>query len=142
MSQVIQNVVDMAIDFKRSCGYSFPTFKVQHVSSINSSSYRSNKLTTKSMQLTSIYKKTKMLALPGRTLQKGLPNSSQAKFPPKIQIHQGKAVHFNKNFCKKFQNKRQINELCTPASNSSEEFNNFILEFENIMLEDLEDSSV
>ena len=40
-----------------------------------------------------------------------------------------------------FQDRRQINELCTPASDSHEEFNNFIAEFENIMLEDLDDSS-
>ena len=31
MSQVLQDVADMATDFKRSCGYSLPTFKVQHV---------------------------------------------------------------------------------------------------------------
>ena len=36
--------------------------------------------------------KAQMLALPGRTLQKGLPNSPQAKFPQKIQIYKGKAV--------------------------------------------------
>ena len=42
-------------------------------------------------------------------------------------------------FYKKFQDKRQINEIYTPASdNCNEEFNNFISEFENIMLEDLE----
>ena len=42
MSQVLQDVTDMAIDFERSHGYSLPTFKVQYVSSTNSSSsYRS-----------------------------------------------------------------------------------------------------
>ena len=47
MSQVLQDVADMAIDFKRSCGYSLPTFEVQFISPTNSSSsYRSNKLTT------------------------------------------------------------------------------------------------
>ena len=35
-----------------------------------------------------------------------------------------------------------MNELCTPVSNSSKEFNNFISEFENIILEDSNDSSV
>ena len=51
MSQVLQDVADMAIDFKRSHGYSLPTFKVQYISPANSSSsYRSNKLTTRNMQ--------------------------------------------------------------------------------------------
>ena len=51
MSQVLQDVTDMAIDLERSCGYSLPTFEVQYVSSTNSSSsYRSNRLTTKSIQ--------------------------------------------------------------------------------------------
>ena len=37
VSQVLQDAADMAIDFERSCGYSLPTFKVQYVSSTNSS---------------------------------------------------------------------------------------------------------
>ena len=49
MAQVLQDVADMAIDFKRSCGYSLPMFEVQYVSSTNSHSpYKSNKPTTKS----------------------------------------------------------------------------------------------
>ena len=51
MSQVLQDVADMAIDFERSHQYSLPTFEVQYVSSANSSSsYRSNKPTTRTMQ--------------------------------------------------------------------------------------------
>ena len=51
ISQVLQDIADMAIDFKRSCGYSLPIFKVQYVSSANSSSsYRSNKPTTRNIQ--------------------------------------------------------------------------------------------
>ena len=51
MSQVLQDVADMGIDFERSCGYSLPTFKVQYVSSTNSSSsYRSNRPATKNIQ--------------------------------------------------------------------------------------------
>ena len=54
MSQILQDVADMAIDFKRSCGYQFPTFKAQHVSSTtSSSSYRSNKPATRNMQQSS-----------------------------------------------------------------------------------------
>ena len=52
MAQVLQDVGGMAIDFERSCGYSLPTFKVQYVSSTNSSSsYRSNKPTTKNRSM-------------------------------------------------------------------------------------------
>ena len=51
MSQVLQDVADMAIDFKRSHGYSHPPFEVQYVSSADSSSsYRSNKPTTRNIQ--------------------------------------------------------------------------------------------
>ena len=93
MSQVLQDIADMAVDFERSCGYSLPTFKVQYVSSANSSSsYRSNTLTTKNTTTISSTGKTQVLALPGRTLQEGLSNSPQAKFSHKVQMHQGKAV--------------------------------------------------
>ena len=37
-------------------------------------------------------RETQVLALPGRTLKKGLAHSCQAKFPLKIQIHKGKTV--------------------------------------------------
>ena len=51
MSQVLQSVADMAIDFKRSHRYSLPTSKVQYVLSTNSSSsYRSNKPATRNIQ--------------------------------------------------------------------------------------------
>ena len=50
MSQVLQDVADMAVDFKRSCGYSHPTFKVQYISPTNSSSsFRSNKPSTRNV---------------------------------------------------------------------------------------------
>ena len=63
MVQVLQDLADMAVDFKRPHGYSLLTFNIQYVSSENlSSSVNSTR-------------KTQMLALPGRTLQKGLPNN-------------------------------------------------------------------
>ena len=85
MSQVLQDVADIAVDFERSCGYSFPTFKVQYVSSTNSSSsYRSNKPATRNIrQLSNQQEKSQMLALSGQKLQKGLSDSPQTKFPPK-----------------------------------------------------------
>ena len=51
MSHVLQNIADMAIDFKRSHGYSFPTFEVQYISLTNSSSsFRFNKPSTRNVQ--------------------------------------------------------------------------------------------
>ena len=51
MSQVLQDVADMAVDFERLCGYSLPTFKVQYISPANSSSsFRSNKPSTRNVQ--------------------------------------------------------------------------------------------
>ena len=51
MAWVLQDVADMAIDFKRSHGYSLQTFNVQYVlSAHSSSSYRSNKPPTKGIQ--------------------------------------------------------------------------------------------
>ena len=51
MSQVLQDIADMAIDFERSCGYSLPTFKVQYISPANSSSsFRSNRPSTRNVQ--------------------------------------------------------------------------------------------
>ena len=38
MSQVLQDIANMAIDFERSCGYLLPTFEVQYISSNTSSS--------------------------------------------------------------------------------------------------------
>ena len=51
MSQVLQDVADMAIDFERSHGYSLQTSKVQYISPTNSSSsFRSNKPSTRNVQ--------------------------------------------------------------------------------------------
>ena len=51
MSQVLQDVTGMAVDFTRSSGYSLPTFEVQYISPANSSSsFRSNKLSTRNLQ--------------------------------------------------------------------------------------------
>ena len=80
MSQVLQDVTDMAVDFERSHGYSLPTFEVQYVSYTNSSSSQQADYKKHTTNVDSTGK-IQMLALPGRTLQKGLSNSPQAKFP-------------------------------------------------------------
>ena len=51
MAQVLQDIADMAVDFEGPHGYSLPTFNIQYISASNSSSsYRSNKPPTKSVQ--------------------------------------------------------------------------------------------
>ena len=144
MAQVQQDVADMAIDFKRSCRYSLPTFKVQYVSSTNSSSsYRSNKPTTKSTQQPSTRPdKPKCWHCQGEHYKKDCPTTPKQSSPSKYKSTKEKQHNLIKTFHKKFQDKRQINEISTPASdNCNMEFNNFNSEFENIMLEDSDDSS-
>ena len=145
MAQVLQDVADMAIDFKRSCGYSLPTFDVQYVSSANSSfSYRSNKPPTKGIQQQSTQlEKPKCWHHQGEHFKKDCPTApKQSSLPPKYKSTKEKQHTLIKTFCKKFQDKRQIDKISTPAGDScNEEFSNFISEFENIMLEDSDDFS-
>ena len=142
ISQVIQDVTDMATDFERSCGYSLPTFKVHYVSSTNSSSsYRSNRLTTKTYKNSQLNKRSPRVGIKANTTKRTVQQPPSKVPPHSTNPPKQKQCNLIKTFCKKFQDRRQINKLCTPASNSSKEFNNFISEFENIMLEDSDDSS-
>ena len=133
----------MAVDFKRSRGYSLQTFEVQYVSSTNSSSsYKSNRQATKSTQQPLVHQKNhKCWHCQGEHCKKDCPTASKQSCPTKYKYTKEKQHNLIKTFHKKFQDRRQINKICTPASNSSKEFNNFISEFKNIMLEDSDDSS-
>ena len=144
MAQVLQDVADMAVDFERSHGYSLPTFNIQYVSSANSSSsYRSNKPPTKGIQQLSTWpEKPKCWHCQGEHFKKDCPTAPKQSSPTKYKSTQEKQHNLIKTFCKKFQDKRQINEISTPTDdNCNEEFDNFISEFENIMLEDSDNSS-
>ena len=93
MSQVLQDVTDMAIDFERSCGYSLPTFEVQYVSSTNSRfSYRSNRLTTKSIQQPSTQQEKPKCWHCQREHNKRTVQQPPSQVTPKVQIYQGKAA--------------------------------------------------
>ena len=83
MAQVLQDVADMAIDFKRSHGYSLPTFDVQYVSSTNSSSsYRSNKPPTKGIQQKSTgLEKPKCCHCQGEHFKKDCPTDPKQSSP-------------------------------------------------------------
>ena len=90
MSQVLQDVADMAIDFKRSCGYSLPMFKVQYVSSTNStSSYRSKRPATRNIpQPPNRQEKPKCWQCQGKYYKNDCPtapkpSSPQSRSPPR-----------------------------------------------------------
>ena len=87
MSQVLQDVADMVINFNRSCGYSLPTFKVQYVSSTNSSSsYRSNKPATRNIwQPSNQQEKPKCWHYQGKHYKKDCPTAPKPSFPPKYK---------------------------------------------------------
>ena len=139
MAQVLQDVADMAVDFKRSCGYSLPTFNIQYISSANSSSsYRSNKPPIKGIQQPATRSdKPKCWHCQGDHPKKDCPTALKQGSPSKYKSTREKQCNLLKTFYKKFQDKRQINKISAPADdNSNEKFNNFISEFKNIMLED------
>ena len=108
MSQVLQDVADMAIDFKRSHGYSLPTFKVQYVSSTNSSStYRSNKPTTKkTQQLSAQQEKPKCWRCQGEHYKKDCPTAPKQNSSTKYKSTNEKQHNLIKTFHKKFQDRR------------------------------------
>ena len=100
MSQVLQDVADMAIDFERSCGYSLPTFEVQYVSSANSSSsYRSNRLTTKNTQQPSArQEKPKCGHCQGEHYKKDCPTAPKQSSPTKYKSTKEKQCNLIKTF--------------------------------------------
>ena len=115
MVQVLQDVADMAVDFKRSCGYSLPTFNVQYVSSVNSSSsYRPNKPPTKGMQQPSTRpEKPKYWHCQGEHFKKDCPTAPKQSSPSKYKSTKEKQHNLIKTFHKKFQDKRQITDIYT-----------------------------
>ena len=94
MAQVLQDIADMAVDFKRLHGYLLPTFDVQYVSSTNSSSsYR--------VQPSHLQKAYNNCQLDQKNLNAGIAreNTSKravpqplSKVPPKYKIHKGKTA--------------------------------------------------
>ena len=76
MSQVLQDVADMAINFERSHGYSLPTFEVQYISSnTSSSSFRPHRQSMKNTQNTACLEKPKCWHCQDDHYKKDCPNS-------------------------------------------------------------------
>ena len=146
MAQVLQDIADIAVDFVRSCGYSLPTFNIQYISASNSSNYyRSSKPLTKSVQQSSTWPdEPKYWQCQGDHFKKDCPTGPKQGSPqPRYKTTKEKQSNLIKTFCKRFQDRRgQINEISTRSEDSSNnEFNKFLSEFENMMMEDSDDSS-
>ena len=77
----------------------------------------------------------------GDHYKKDCPTALKPGSPQRTNQPEKNNVILIKTYCKKLQDRRQINKLCTPVNDSGEEFNIFISEFENITLEDLDYSS-
>ena len=151
MVQVLQDVTDMAVNFKRSRGYSLPSFEVNHTSSYNNCSpnhfYRSNKQSTKEEQQSTLKPdKLKRWHCQCNHLKKDCPTvpHQSNSLQPKPQTSKEKWCSLIESFCKRFQNRRaQVNEITTMSEDDSfdDELNKFFSEFENVMCEDSGDTS-
>ena len=145
MAQVLQDIAHMAVDFESSHGYSLPNFEVQHISASNSSnSCRSSKPPTKSLQQPSTQiDKPKCWHCQGDHLKRDCPTAPKQGSPqPKYKTTKEKQCNLIKTFCKRFQDRKQINKISAPSEDySSDEFNKFFSEFKSMMMEDSNDSS-
>ena len=109
MVQVPQDVVDMAVNFKRSSGYSLPTFEVNQTSLYNNhpsgNLYRSNKLPVREAQQPSLKAdKLKFWNCQGDHLKKDCPTTPQQSSPlqPKTHFHKESCVILLNLFIKDF----------------------------------------
>ena len=104
MSQVLQDIANMAVDFERSCGYSLPTFEVQYISSNTSnSSFRPHRQSAKNTQNTTRLEKPKCWHCQGDHYKKDCPTAPKQSPPTKQLSTKDKQCNLIKNFCKKFQ---------------------------------------
>ena len=150
MVQVLQDVADMAINFKRSRGYYLPTFDVNQVSSSNNyssvNSYRSTKPPAKGIQQALVKAdKSNCWHCQGDHLKEGLSSCPTTKhfFQPKYKLTKERQCNLVQSFHKKFQDRKsQVNEITIPSEDDSfEELDKFFSEFENMIAEDSDDMS-
>ena len=149
MSQILQDVADMAIIFERSQGYFLPTFEVNQASPYNNcssvNSYRSTK--GKGIQQSSLKTdKPKCWHCQGNHLKKDCPTTPQQSSSSQTKSHFTKERQCNliKSFCKKFQNRKsQVNKITVSPEDESfdDKLNHFFSEFENLMAIDMDEMS-
>ena len=144
MVQVLQDIAEMAVNFKRSRGYSLPSFEVNHTSAYSncnsntSQHYRSSKLPTKETQQPNLrFEKLKSWHCQGNHLRKDcptVPNQSKS-LHCKPQINKEKQHKLIRSFQKRLQSKKEnVNEIITASDDDSSDnqLNQFFSEFENV----------
>ena len=151
MVQVLQDVTDIAVNFKRSQGYCLPTFEVNQTSSYNSCTsnnfFRPTKPPAREVQQSSFKAdKLKCWHCQGDHLKKDCPVTSQQNnsLQSKPHISKEKQRNFIKSFHKRFQDKKsQVNEITKTSEDDSfnDQLNQFFTEFENLMSEDANNMS-
>ena len=127
MVQVLKHIADMTVNFKRSRGYSLPSFKVNHTLAYNNHNsnqhYRSSKPPTTEIQQPNLrLEKLTWWHCQGDHLKKDcptVPNQSKS-LQSKPQINKEKQCKLIKSFQKRFQNrKEQVNEITTASVDDS-----------------------
>ena len=127
MVQVLQDITDMAINLKRSQGYSLPTFEVNQASTYNNhasvNSYRSTKPPVTAIQQLSLKTdKPKYWHCQGNHLKKDCPTTLQQSSSSQTKSHFTKERQCNliKSFYKRFQDgKSQVNEITISSEDDS-----------------------
>ena len=151
MVQVLQDIADMAVNFRRSCGYSVPMFEVNQASSYNNcpsgNVYMSTKPPVKeAQQLPLKADKMKCWHCQGNHLKRDCPTTPQQNSSSQPKSYPGKEKQHNliKSFYKRFQNRTsQINQatISSEDNNFDNKLNQCFLEFENMMTKDANDMS-
>ena len=103
MSEVLQDVADVAINFERSHGYLLPTFEVQYISSnMSSSSFRPHRQSTKNTQNTACLEKPKCWHCQGDHYKKDCPTAPKQSLPTKQLLTKDKQHNLIKIFARSF----------------------------------------
>ena len=117
MTQVLQDVAEMAISFKRSRGYTLPSFKINQTTANSSQCpsyslhYKTNKLYTKETQHPHTKPKIKCYECQGDHLKKDCPTVQASQGMSKHSRFQGNKERQHKilkSFQKKFLNKKKV----------------------------------
>ena len=151
MVQVLQDITDMVVNFKKSRGYSLSSFEVNHTSSYNNCNstqlYRSSKSSTKETQKPNLrLEKLKCCHCQGDHLKKDCPTiPHQSNYiQSKPNISKDKQCKEMMSFQKSFQKQKgQVNEITAASKDDSSDgqLNQFFSEFEKLMCKDVDNTS-